>query len=115
MKGGNSVGGSGIALGNAVYGNSWREQSSAATSRLAKLLAAEGITLLLPVYDVASRVSAIAELQSRGLGTSSLEQKCVIQTLNVSLSAEKLRDQLDIWEESVRTSLRRLKDVDLDV
>lgn len=115
MKVAITVGASAIAFGYAGYQNSWPEQTPAATSRLSNLLAGEGISLRLPVYDVTSREAAIAELQSRGLASASLEQKCVIQTLNVSLSKKKLREQLDIWEESVRTSLHRLTDVDLEV
>src|SRR5438552_2094850 len=115
MKVAITVGASAIAFGYAGYQNSWPEQTPAATSRLSNLLTGEGISLLLPVYDVTSRVAAIAELQSRGLAPTSLEQKCVIQTLNVTLSKEKLSEQLDIWEESVRTSLHRLTDVELEV
>lgn len=115
MKVAITVGASAIAFGYAGYQDSWPEQTPAATSRLARLLESEGIKLVLPVYDLPSRVAAIAELESRGLAPSSLEQKCVIQTQNVRLSNEKLGEQLQIWEESVRSSLQRLKDVDLEV
>jgi hypothetical protein len=110
-----TVGAAALAFGYAGYQDAWPEQTPAATSRLADLLANEGITLHLPVYDLRSRSAAIAELEAHGLATASLEQKCLIQTLNVTLTEAKLREQLDVWESAIRMSLSHLQHLNLEV
>lgn len=63
------VGARRLAFGYAGYQMDWPEQTPLAVSRLAAVLARYDIRLELPVYDLASREAAVAELQQFGLSS----------------------------------------------
>jgi len=82
---------SNLAFGYAMYQSAWPEQSPMAISRLTNILARHQIGLLLPAYNIDSRARAEELLRQLGLSSESLEQKCLQQVSNVSLSEDALR------------------------
>jgi hypothetical protein len=104
-----------LAFGYTQYQSSWPEQTPLAIERLRLVLARHGILLELPVYDLASRDSAIQILGSLGISSASLEQKCIQQISNVTLSAERLKSQIDLWEQAIEASMARLSNISLEV
>ena len=97
-----------LAFGYAGYQSTWPEQTPMAISRLRQVLRGQGIRLLLPVYNLASRKQAQDELEGHGISQESLEQKCMQQVNNVALSVEKLREQVVLWENAIEASLSNL-------
>ena len=97
-----------LAFGYAGYQNTWPEQTPLAVTSLREALTRHGINLLLPVYDLASREEAQAELHRHRLSTEALEQKCLLQVNNVALPADLLRAQIALWEHAIKESLSKL-------
>ena len=104
-----------LAFGYVGYQASWPEQTEFATSRLRAVLATHKISLELPVYDITSRDAAIAELALNGLSTEALEQKCSHQVTNVSLAQDRLRQQVDLWENAINRSMAAIDDIAIEV
>jgi len=104
-----------LAFGYAKYQSSWPEQSPIAISRLSSILSRHRIRLLLPAYDLASRAEAEQELRDLGLSAESLEQKCLQQVSNVSLSDELLHQQVDLWGQAIDDSISQLDQIDVEV
>ena len=104
-----------LAFGYAGYQMDWPEQTPLAVARLADVLARYDIKLELPVYDIASRAAAIAELERFGLSPSSLEQKCLRQVTNVALPEARLREQIDLWEAAIDRSMQALDTIEVEV
>jgi hypothetical protein len=104
-----------LAFGYAGYQADWPEQTPLAVSRLAAVLARYKISLELPVYNVRSRDAAIRELQDFGLSSESLEQKCSRQVHNVVLSESRLRQQVDVWESAIDSSMRAIDTIKIEV
>ena len=104
-----------LAFGYASYQNSWPEQTPEAVDRLTQTLSSHGIDLVMPVYDLASRENAVAELRSHNLRGESLEQKCIRQVTNVTLPPEKLNQQIDLWVKAIDASMRSLNEIDIDI
>ena len=98
-----------LAFGYTGYQNTWPEQTPMAVTRLRDILHRQGIQLLLPVYDLASREQAQNELKGHGISQDSLEQKCIQQVNNVALSDERLSKQITLWERAIEASLSDLR------
>ena len=94
-----------LAFGYTRYQSAWPEQTPYAIERLTCVLASRGIRLELPVYDIASKAEAIAELARYCLSTESLEQKCLQQQFNVALDPAQLKEEIVIWEHALRETL----------
>jgi hypothetical protein len=103
-----------LAFGYAHYQSNWPEQTPLAVERLTTVLGRHGITLELPAYDIPSREAAIATLREFAISTTSLEQKCIQQISNVSLSGEKLKSQIELWELSIEASMVRIDSISLE-
>jgi hypothetical protein len=110
-----SLGANRLAFGYAGYQRNWPEQTPLAVARLAAVLKRHDITLELPVYEVASKEAANAELTALGLSTEALEQKCLRQVTNVALSDDMLRSQVTLWETAIDRSMAQLDEIHLDV
>jgi hypothetical protein len=104
-----------LAFGYARYQSNWPEQTPWAIERLRSVLSAYGIALDLPVYDLASRESAIEILSDFGISTASLEQKCIQQVTNVTLVGDRLVSQIELWEQAIAASMARLDDIHIEV
>jgi hypothetical protein len=104
-----------LAFGYAAYQNTWPEQTPLAVVRLARVLARHGTELILPVYNLASRDEAIAQLEAKGLSAGALEQKCIRQITNVELEPHRLRQQIDFWEKAIDTSIRVVDTIKIQV
>jgi hypothetical protein len=104
-----------LAFGYAAYQSGWPEQSALATARLSEVLSRHGITLELPVYDISTRELAVSELKRFGLSAQSMEQKCLLQVSNVTLDAVRLRAQIDLWEQAINQSMRRLDRIAIEI
>lgn len=104
-----------LAFGYARYQSNWPEQTPLAIERLRATLSRYGIMLELPAYDLDSRESAIDTLKVLGVSTASLEQKCIQQISNVTLTGERLASQIDLWERAIQASMARLDDIAIDV
>ena len=104
-----------LAFGYTGYQDDWPEQTPLAVSRLTSVLKRHGIGLILPVYNLRSRDDAVAELKARDLDPGSLEQKCLRQVRNIMLDAERLAQQIDLWERAIEMSLRASPAVDVNV
>ncbi|QPF92315.1 hypothetical protein [Bradyrhizobium commune] len=104
-----------LAFGYASYQSSWPEQSPIAITRLSSILARHGIKLVLPAYDLISREEAEKTLQKLGLSSESLEQKCLQQVSNVSLSDDILRQQVDLWGSAIDASISKLSEIEVEV
>lgn len=104
-----------LAFGYAGYQMGWPEQTPLAVGRLGAVLARHDIKLELPVYDVASRAAAVAELEKLGLSPNSLEQKCLRQVTNVPLSTTRLRQQIELWEAAIDQSMQALDMIKVEV
>jgi hypothetical protein len=110
-----SLGADRLAFGYAGYQRDWPEQTPLAVARLSSVLERHGITLELPVYEVASKEAAMAELSAFGLSTEALEQKCLRQITNRALPDDQLRSQIELWESAIDRSLARLDQIGLDI
>lgn len=99
------LGADSLAFGYARYQSAWPEQTPYAIERLTDVLASRGINLELPVYDIASKPEAITELAKYHLSTASLEQKCLQQQFNATLSPSQLQKEITIWEHALRETL----------
>lgn len=104
-----------LAFGYAQYQSNWPEQTPLAIERLRLVLARYEISLELPVYDLQSRDSAVQILSGLGISTASLEQKCIQQISNVTLSPERLKSQIDLWEQAIEASMARLTDISIEI
>ncbi len=104
-----------LAFGYAGYQSDWPEQTPLAVSRLEAVLARHGIALELPVYDLASRSAAKAELTEAGLSDEALEQKCLRQVTNVALDEQHLTQQVNRWEDAIDRSLTARHAIHIDV
>lgn len=104
-----------LAFGYAGYQRDWPEQTPLAVARLTTVLQRHGIALELPVYEVACKEAATAELLALGLSTDALEQKCLRQVRNVALADEKLRSQIALWENAIDRSMAQLNEIVLDI
>ncbi|WP_316218969.1 MULTISPECIES: hypothetical protein [unclassified Bradyrhizobium] len=104
-----------LAFGYARYQSNWPEQTPLAIERLRSVLWAYGIALDLPVYDLASRESAIEILRRLGVSTASLEQKCIQQISNVTLTDDRLISQITLWEHAIKSSMAQLDDIAIEV
>jgi FtsZ-binding cell division protein ZapB len=107
-----SLGATDLALGYTTYQSDWPEQTPIAIESLTAVLKEYRIRLLLPVRDLASREQATSELETSGLSTLSLEQKCSRQITNVKLEEEKLRSQVALWQGAIRTSLCQIDGIE---
>jgi hypothetical protein len=110
-----SLGADTIAFGYTGYQRDWPEQTPFAVARLSSVLERHGVTLELPVYAIASKEAAAAELSGFGLSTEALEQKCLRQVTNVALKHDQLRSQVELWERAIDRSLARLNEIGLDI
>ena len=104
-----------LAFGYAGYQNTWPEQTPLAVRRLSEVLDRFGISLRLPVYDIASREEVCSELKRRGLSPDALEQKCIRQTTNIALSPDDLRAQIALWGAAIDASLSSLSSIQVEV
>lgn len=104
-----------LAFGYATYQSAWPEQSPIAISRLTDILSRHGIGLLLPVYDIDSRARAEELLKEFSLSSESLEQKCLQQISNVSLSQEALKQQVDLWERAINESISKIDEIEIEI
>jgi hypothetical protein len=104
-----------IAFGYTGYQRDWPEQTPFAVARLSSVLERHGITLELPVYTIASKEAAAAELSAFGLSAEALEQKCLRQVTNVALPHDQLRSQIELWESAIDGSFARLQEVGLEI
>jgi len=104
-----------VAFGYVSYQNHWPEQTPFAIARLQAVLRGHGMELLLPVQDLLSRESALQELKSLGLSVESLEQKCIRQVTNVTLSSEKLAEQVALWENAINQSILAMPHIDIEI
>ncbi|NPU65123.1 hypothetical protein HL667_08975 [Bradyrhizobium sp. 83012] len=104
-----------LAFGYARYQSNWPEQTPLAIERLRAVLSRYGIVLELPAYDLESRESAIEILKVLGVSTASLEQKCIQQISNVTLTGDRLVSQIDLWEQSIQASMARLDEIAIEV
>jgi hypothetical protein len=104
-----------LAFGYAGYQMNWPEQTPLAVARLAHVLRRYDIALELPVYDIASRAAAIAELERFGLTSDSLEQKCLRQVTNVTLPEAQLREQIGLWEAAIDRSMQALNSIEVEI
>jgi len=91
-----------VAFGYAAYQSHWPEQTAIAVAALREVAREHSLDLLLPVYDLQSKESAAAELDSLGLSKSSLEQKCSRQQYHEDLSDPALRAEIDRWACGIR-------------
>ena len=96
-----------IALGYASYQAGWPEQGPQATRLLEHTLIRHGFKLMLPVYDIETRSSAVQELKERGVSDLALEQKCICQVNNVELEGAELSQQLDLWSKAIDEELSK--------
>lgn len=103
-----------IGFGYTGYQSSWPEQTPYAVERLTMLLARQGLKLLLPVYDIASKEAAIAELSRNGVSPAALEQKC-LRRPTTTLPAEQMRDHIDRWQQSLANRLSSRGSTRLDI
>lgn len=110
-----SLGADRLAFGYAGYQGDWPEQTPLAIARLTAVLGRHGIALELPVYEIASKEAASAELSALGLSTDALEQKCLRQVTNVALPDDHLRNQVELWENAIDRSLARLDEINVEV
>lgn len=110
-----SVGASRLAFGYAGYQADWPEQTPMALQSLSSVLARHGITLELPVHDIASREEAIRELKAMGLTSDSLEQKCLQQVTNLRLDDNLLTQQVRLWERAIDESMSQLAGINIEV
>jgi hypothetical protein len=110
-----SLGADRLAFGYTSYQRDWPEQTPLAIARLSSVLERHGITLELPVYEVACKEAAIGELSVFGLSTEALEQKCLRQVTNLALRDDLLRTQLELWESAIDRSLACLDEIGLDI
>lgn len=97
-----------LALGYVGYQNNWPEQTVVATRRLNEILDHHGIRLHLPVYDVTEKAAIIRELKLAGVTEESLEQKCLVQVNNRTLTPQALTAELLAWEINTRGAIDRL-------
>ena len=86
-----------LAFGYAGYQAHWLEQRPDAVHILRKQLHKSGVRLLLPVSDIASKRDAVRELRAEGLNDNALEQKCLLQQLNVPLRHDEASAEIDRW------------------
>ena len=103
-----------LAFGYAGYQSTWPEQTPMAICRLKEILRREEISLILPVYDLSSREEALDELKGHRISQDSLEQKCMQQINNVTLTDEKLSKQITLWERAIGASLSNLSLVEIN-
>jgi hypothetical protein len=73
------------------------------------MLRGRQIVLLLPVYDLESKASAVATLRTFGLSEEAMEQKCLKQIWNRPLSPDTLAVEVDRWEASTLAEIKRLE------
>jgi hypothetical protein len=104
-----------LAFGYAGYQNAWPEQTPLAIESLTATLRRHGIRLALPVYDLVSRDQAVAELKARRLSTEALEQKCIQQVNNVTLNTDRLKRQIELWEQAINASIVGLRAIEIEV
>jgi predicted subunit of tRNA(5-methylaminomethyl-2-thiouridylate) methyltransferase len=94
-----------LAFGYTRYQSAWPEQTPYAVERLTHVLAARRIRLELPVYDIASKSEAVAELAKYRFSTGALEQKCLRQQFNIMLEPSRLKAEIAIWEQTLIEAL----------
>ena len=104
-----------VAFGYARYQDGWPEQTPLAISRLRDVLLRHRIKLLLPVYDLESRSQATGQLRAYGQSPDALEQKCTQQVTNVKLDENRLRQQIDLWEKAIDTSMSALAQIEIEL
>ena len=102
-----------LAFGYVGYQAHWLEQTPQAINIMQYRLRDRGINLLLPVSDVSSKSQAVRQLQDAGLTHGALEQKCLKQQLNVTLSPPALTAELQRWDRALERSLDLAADVDI--
>jgi len=104
-----------LAFGYASYQGVWPEQPPLAIERLEAVLTRHGLRLLLPVRDITSRERAVKELAARNLSTEALEQKCIQQVMNITLSPNALSQQVSLWERAINVSMSALSSIEIEV
>lgn len=104
-----------VAFGYTKYQSTWPEQTPFAIQRLAFVLTTCGIGLELPVYDIASKSEAIAELSKYGLTIEALEQKCLRQQFNVALDPARLEKEISAWEQATVQSMAVLSQLQIEI
>lgn len=97
-----------LAFGYTEYQSDWLEQTLHATECLTRVLASRGINVLLPVYDIASKSDAIAELERYGLSSVALEQKCLQQQFNLAGDPSQIKEEIAAWEQALIEALNDL-------
>ncbi len=110
-----SLGERDLAIGYTSYQSTWPEQTPYAIHRLNSVLGKYGINLRLPVYDIKDKQYAINELIASGLSPISLEQKCVRQTSNITLTSAALESQIDLWAAAIDNSISRIGNIAISV
>lgn len=110
-----ALGASSLSFGYAGYQNHWPEQTPYAVERLRAIAKRHDMELLLPVYDVRSQESAESLLKNSGLSSRSLEQKCIRQINNVTLSPDELEAQVSLWEQAIEASIGVLDKIGIGI
>jgi hypothetical protein len=100
-----------LAFGYTSYQSTWAEQTPYAIDRLKHVLLSRGIRLILPVYDIASKNDAIAELEKYHLSPVALEQKCIQQQFNIALDQEHLKEEIELWDRALVNALAILDEI----
>jgi hypothetical protein len=106
---------SSLAFGYASYQGTWAEQTPYALDLLAGALETAGVSLALPVRDLTSKASAVAELRAAGLTSDALEQKCLQQQHNLPLAPEALRAETTAWAAALADTLSNLDNLSTSV
>lgn len=99
-----------ISLGYVGYQNCWEEQSEYAKQELKKYLKSEGLNLILPVENVASKSEIKKILKKFELTEDALEQKCLKSIFNVHLDDSEIKDQVDAWIETIKNTYKLIRD-----
>ena len=104
-----------LAFGYTSYQSTWAEQTPYAIDCLKRTLLSRGIHLILPVYDIASKDDAIAELKKYQLSPVALEQKCIQQQFNIALDQERLKEEVDLWHRALINALAVLDEIQIEI
>jgi hypothetical protein len=104
-----------LAFGYTSYQSTWAEQTPYAIDRLKRTLLSLGIRLILPVYDIASKDDAIAELEKYHLSPAALEQKCIQQQFNIALDQERLKEEIDLWDRTLVDTIAILNKIQIEI
>jgi tRNA(Ile)-lysidine synthase TilS/MesJ len=104
-----------IAFGYSGYQSNWPEQTPYAVHRLEQVLHHNNLDLMVPVYDIQSKDSAVRELATFNLSFDALEQKCLLAKTNATLSATSMVQSVDFSMAALQTMLQGRLKFDLSV